>query len=179
VIPAFLAVVPVLSPEVGDVLIAAGAAQVLTWAEFAGTPVPAPGPGSEPDGGDPPVILLDEAAGGADVPLADLAAALERLLAADPGAGPGSTPCVVATTAPVTDTLKQVDGAGTVRGTAPREQHRFVRAPLAARRALLLAVSDEVDPGAGERAGKGSPPEVAALLTAMVGRGAAVHASRG
>ena len=49
-------------------------------------------------------------------------------------------PCVVVTTAPVTDTLKHVDGDGTVLGTADRDHHRLVGTPFAAPLAALLAV---------------------------------------
>jgi len=46
---------------------------------------------------------------------------------------------VVATVRPVTDTLKQVAPSGALTGTADREHHRLVAAPIATRLGLLRA----------------------------------------
>jgi hypothetical protein len=78
---------------------------------------------------------------------------------------------VIATVRPVIDTLKLVDATGVLTGTAPRDDHRFVGTPIAARLRVLRAVSgDLADPGR-------SGPTAVAGLTALVERGATVFAS--
>jgi len=163
-------------------LLAAGATAVLTWAELAGS--------TEPD--DVPVVLFGElepdqpAAGhravGAVVEpdrdglRAEIAALLDRLTALSPSTAPGATDpavtgpergdVVIATVRPMVDTLKLVDAAGTLIGTAPRDEHRLVGAPIAGRLGTLRAVSRELE-GSAE-----AGPTAVAVLAALVERGA-------
>lgn len=82
---------------------------------------------AEPD--DALMVLLDPV----PAPAAQVDAVLATLRTVDdPGRG-----VVVASVRPVTDTLKRVTSDGTLAGTADREHHRFVTAPIAARLGLL------------------------------------------
>jgi hypothetical protein len=134
-------------------LLAAGATAVLTWPELRAC--------GEAD--DAVAVLLDLP--GLDGPAdpdglnADLAAALAVFTVTG---GP-----VVATTRPVTDTLKLVDAEGTLTGTADRDDHRFLLTPIAVRLRLLRDVAVELPESA-------SP---IAVLTALARRGATVVAS--
>src|SRR3954452_18538961 len=168
-------------------LLAAGATAVLTWAELAGS--------TEPDDV-PVVLFgeleLDQPAAGhradgavvepdRDGLRAEIAALLDRLTALSPSAAPAPTEpaptepaptepergdVVIATVRPMVDTLKLVDAAGTLIGTAPRDEHRFVGAPIAGRLGTLRAVSRELE-GSAE-----AGPTAVAVLTALVERGA-------
>jgi hypothetical protein len=149
------------SPEqAGDrlraALAAAGALAVLHWSELT---EPASGAGGTADD-DRPAVLLDP---GQDP--ADLRRVLD-LLAAD-GDGPvgrlrGTGDTVVATTRPVTDTLKLVAGDGRLTGTADRERHRFVDLPIAAPLGLLRAAAERLAmAAAAEAAMEFSGPEQA------------------
>ena len=142
-------------------LLAAGATAVLTWRELRTC--------GEPD--DAVAVLLDRPdparPGGPaeqDRLNADLAAALTALsgLRACEGA-------VVATTRPVTDTLKLVDAEGTLTGTADRDEHRFLLTPIALRLRPLRDVAVELPDG----------PSPISVLTALARRGATVVASAG
>jgi hypothetical protein len=160
-------------------LIAAGARAVITWADLStasqsaspdGGPVGSNpgGGGSEPDG-DTPAVLIDPA-DAAVVLIADLAAALDALDALDaPDAvdsAPGWSGAVTATTRPVTDTLKLVDAAGTLTGTADRHLHRLVATPIAGKLRLLRAVAARF-PAASPAGGSPSPSAVLAALVAQ------------
>jgi 2-C-methyl-D-erythritol 4-phosphate cytidylyltransferase len=132
-------------------LLAAGAGAVLSWSEL--TELAA----GELD--DAPAVLFDHTADAAPfdvVALADLTAALGALAQVDGAldAVAGSPGAVIVRTRPVTDTLKLVDVAGTLTGTAEREEHRFVGTPIAARLGVLRSV-----PAAG--------PDPVAILAAL------------
>jgi 2-C-methyl-D-erythritol 4-phosphate cytidylyltransferase len=137
--------VAVLSAEPADRsrLIAGAASAVLTWPELL----------SGERSGDTVAVVFDQ---DSFVPDPDLAALLATLTAA-----PRAT--VVVTTRPVTDTLKLVNGEGILTGTADREDHRFVRAPIAARLGVLRSVAAEL--------GVPTPLE---LLTALSANGATI-----
>jgi hypothetical protein len=119
----------------------------------------------------------------------DLAAVLATLTSVDPADPEAGAPdqarstdavavgadrnVVIATVRPVIDTLKLVDATGVLTGTAPRDDHRFVGTPIAARLRVLRAVSgDLADPDPAR-----SGPTAVAVLTALVERGATVFAS--
>jgi hypothetical protein len=191
--PAFVAVVKVLSPGVSDALRSVGASRVLSWSEFAAGAATELGDGPAVLLGEDDAASAFAPNSGA-VPFDDVCVVLELLAETDPvqpadpvqaddpaepddpaqpidsaqptdpasllGAG-----VVIVTTGPVTDTLKRVDAAGSVRGTAERDEHRFVRMPIAARLPVLRAVLSDVDPAG---------PSVPRLLTALAGRGVTV-----
>ena len=156
----FVAVVLPGAAPVESVLRAVGATAVLQWSELATSP--------EPDETATVVfdVGADEAVGLAD----DVAAALTALMSAPQAA--------IATVRPVTDTLKLVDGEGFLTGTAEREQHRFVGAPVAARLQVLRALS--VDPQNSLAAADVDRPRQTslALLLALAERGVTVLAGR-
>jgi hypothetical protein len=143
-------------------LLAAGATAVLTWRELRTC--------GEPD--DAVAVLLDlldlpepdRPGGPADQDRlnADLAAALAALAALEVTGG-----AVVATTRPVTDTLKLVDAEGTLTGTADRDDHRFLLTPIAVRLRPLRDVAAELP----------DSPSPISVLTALARRGATVVAS--
>jgi len=86
---------------------------------------------------------------------------------------PAAPDVVIATVAPVVDTLKLVDADGFLTGTAERDEHRFVGTPIAARLRVLRAVCrelDDIEPGQ-------FGPTPIAVLAALVGRGATVLGS--
>jgi hypothetical protein len=153
-------------------LLAAGATAVLSWPELAAC--------GEAD--DAPAVLFDLANDADDAALLTtaLAAALSALAAVDGTVDPavGSGGAVIVTTRPVTDTLKLVDAAGTLTGTAERDEHRFVATPIAARLRLLRAVSKEWDRTAlGPDRQRGPTP--VAVLAALAGQGATVVGTAG
>lgn len=97
-------------------------------------------------------------AGATQVDLADLVGDVVVLQLGDPPEAvddvllalrAADRPCVVATAAPVTDTLKRVGDDDVLLGTADREQHRLVGTPFAAPLAAVLAVR-LTDPTAAE-----------------------------
>jgi hypothetical protein len=143
-------------------LLAAGAIAVFSWDEL---------PSSPEQHDDVPAVLLDLAEHSADQQgaglVTGLAASLSALDAVDSAAGRSGA--VIASTRPVTDTLKQVDVDGVLTGTADRNEHRFVATPIAARLQLLRAVSSERGVGSAGRS-----PSAAAVLAALVARGATV-----
>jgi 2-C-methyl-D-erythritol 4-phosphate cytidylyltransferase len=110
--------------------------------------------------GEQPVVVLDSP----DVPVAAGSPANVVLIALA-GAEPD---VVVVSTMPVTDTLKVVDGEGTVLGTAERREHRLVGTPVAARLGLLRAVRPRLGTGV---------PTVIELLDALAAQGAVVVAA--
>jgi hypothetical protein len=144
-------------------LLAAGATTVLSWAELP----------SCPEADDVPAVLFADSTGCPDD--ASLAAVLGALTSVDPLARPagGSPPIgpdvVFATVRPVVDTLKLVDAAGIVTGTASRDGHRFVGSPIAARLRVLRAVAHQL----AENAPPEAPPPLA-VLSALVRRGVTV-----
>ena len=160
---AFIAVVRAKTPADSPVLLAAGATAVLSWAELAHC--------TEPD--DVPAVLFDRSpvlpGESAD---AALAAVLGALTSVDPPARrtEDSPDVVIATVRPVVDTLKWVDAAGIVTGTASRDGHRFVDLPIAARLRVLRAVAHQLAENTPDRLG---PPPLT-VLTALVSRGATV-----
>ena len=152
----FVAVVPNPTPADRTALLAAGADAVLSWPELLTS--------TEPD--DAVAVLLDAADHHGTLGQGE--AALEALAAAHdaPDSANANSDTVIVTTRPVTDTLKLVDLAGALTGTAEREQHRFVHAPIAARLRLLRSVS-QVGP---------DPVEV---LRALADRGVTVLGTSG
>jgi 2-C-methyl-D-erythritol 4-phosphate cytidylyltransferase len=138
----------------GQALLDAGARAVISWPEVPGS--------DQPD--DLAAVLLDGSWIDDDAGLAELDAVLSALgrIEHSPSPDPGT---VVVTTWPVTDTLKLVDGEGTLTGTADRDDHRFVGPPIAAPLRLLRAVSQ-------------AGPDPIAVIAALAGRGAAVIAAR-
>lgn len=172
----FVAILRSGSPADRAALLAAGATAVVGWGELAAGPEPGDG-----------LAVLFDLVDAADLAghLADLPVVLSRL-AVLTAAGPG--PKAVATVRPVTDTLKLVDAAGVLAGTADREDHRFVGTPIATRLDLLRALSRDgvldASPGrslAGApdgalRAALGADPSPAAVLAALAGRGVTVVA---
>jgi hypothetical protein len=160
---AFIAVVRAKTSTDGPALLAAGATAVLSWAELAQC--------TEAD--DVPAVLFDRSPGRAgESAEATLAAVLGALTSVDPPARrtEDSPDVVIATVRPVVDTLKWVDAAGTVTGTASREGHRFVGLPIAARLRVLRAVAPQLAESTPNRLG---PPPLT-VLTALVSRGATV-----
>jgi hypothetical protein len=146
----FVAVLPG-EPGGRDALFDAGAVAVLTWSELPAC--------TEPD--DAVAVLWDPSAEESDPDRfgADLAAALAILEA---------RPEVVAvTTRPVSDTLKLVDGAGTLTGTADREGHRLVLTPIATRLGPLRTLASQLPAGPAP----GAAPTPVAVLTALAARG--------
>jgi hypothetical protein len=146
--------------DLRQALLTAGAATVLTWAELRN---------ADPDDqGDVAAVLLEGLEPADGTLSADLVAVLSALAeidgASEPAAGP--TGAVVVTTRPVTDTLKLVDAAGTLVGTAQRDDHRFVGTPIAARLPLLRSVA-------------AAGPDPVAVLTALAGRGVTVIGTAG
>jgi hypothetical protein len=116
-----------------------------------------------------PAVLIDPVKDGADPEALFTAvlAALRTLEAVDGAVDSTERRCraVIATTKPVTDTLKLVDSDGTVTGTAERDDHRFVATPIVCRFAALREISEED----GE-----SLPSPIAVLTALAAHGATV-----
>ncbi len=177
----FVAVVRARSTVYRPALLAAGASVVLSWAELATS--------TEPD--DVPVVLVDQVDLVEDPALADrVSAVLHTLISVDPFDGspgsarsPGSpsterglvsaTGFVIATVRPVIDTLKFVDAAGVLCGTAERDEHRFVGTPIAARLHVLRPVFGELGGTDPDRIN----PTPVAVLAALVARGATVIAS--
>jgi hypothetical protein len=159
----FVAVVLPGSAPVDAVLRAAGATAVLQWSELATS--------AEPD--ETPTVVFDVGSDeAATTELADdVAAALDALTSA-PGAA-------IATVRPVTDTLKLVDGDGFLAGTAEREQHRFVGAPIAARLQVLRALSLEPENRENVANPERTAPTSLAVLLALADRGVRVLAGRG
>ncbi len=105
--------------------------------------------------------------------VADLARAVEAVLdglAQLEAETPGG--CVVASRM-VTDTLKLVDEAGLLLGTAERNDHRWVSAPLAGPLLLLSAVAELPPAPAADEQGS---PSVRPLVEALVRRGVEVRA---
>lgn len=159
----FIAVVRGESCADRPALLAAGATIVLNWAELATS--------TEED--DVPTVLFDgsDAIGPSD---AHLDQVLDTLMSVDPdrgstnGSRPADRDVVIATVRPVTDTLKVVDAAGVLIGTAERDEHRFVGTPIAARLRVLRAVSREMP---------NPTPTPVAILSALVARGATVLGS--
>jgi hypothetical protein len=154
----FVAVVRAPTPPIRVALLAAGAVAVLSWTELL--------TGPEPD--DAAAVLIEFLADRDDADrdavestvVADLRAVLAALNAVDDAVEPdlGRGGAVIVTTRPVTDTLKLVDVAGTVIGTAERDDHRFVHTPIAARLRLFRSVAT-------------SGPDPVAVLTALAERG--------
>jgi hypothetical protein len=167
--PAFVAVLgtraggPPTTAE-RDILLAAGASAVLNWTELL--------TGPEPDDAVAVLLELTGADGAEPTLIADLKAALGAFAAVDDALPPGNGQtggAVVVTTRPVTDTLKFVDVAGFLTGTAEREEHRFVRTPIAARLRWFRAVA--ADPAA--------RLDPVAVLTALAARGVTVIGTSG
>jgi len=163
-LPSFVAVLRVPAaaafPAARAALLAAGASGVLSWPELAA------GPDLDDD---VPAVLVDPAEfESAETLAADLAVVLQAL-ALHTAARPTA---VIATTRPVIDTLKLVDAAGRLTGTAERDEHRFVGTPIAASLRLLRSVA-QARPGP---SGAVSPRPVE-VLTALVDRGATVWSS--
>ena len=79
--------------------------------------------------------------------------------------------CVVASRL-VTDTLKLVDDAGVLLGTADRDEHRWVSTPLAGPLEVLTAVAG-LEPAAA--ADEASSPSVRPLLEALIRHGVEVR----
>jgi hypothetical protein len=184
----FVAVVRAEAMAYRPALLAAGASVVLSWAELATSTEPddalavlfdvpdllalpgaVPGalPGAVPDG-----------SGFAD----QLTAVLSSLPAVDSdrdsttGPLPADRDVVIATVRPVIDTLKLVDAAGVLTGTAERDEHRFVGTPIVARLRVLRAAFRELD---GTAPGLIPPtPTPVAILAALVARGATVLGSQ-
>ncbi|GAB3244788.1 2-C-methyl-D-erythritol 4-phosphate cytidylyltransferase [Kineosporia babensis] len=100
-----------------------GATAVHTLRDLAACP--------QPD--DAPAVLLDPASDQS----AQVTALLQTLETVDAGDAAGGL--VVTSVRPVTDTLKRVGAGGALAGTADRENHRFVTAPIATRLGLLRA----------------------------------------
>jgi len=188
----FVAVVPAEALAHRPALLAAGASDVLSWADLATSTASDDAPAVLFDVPDLPDLLA--APGSPD----RLTAVLRRLTSVDsldgsargsldgspdgpaPGlagsagsAPPADHDVVIATVRPVIDTLKLVDAAGLLTGTADRNEHRFVGTPIAARLRVLRAVGRELADTAGEQI----DPEPVAVLSALVGRGATVLGS--
>jgi hypothetical protein len=117
---------------------------------------------TEPD--DLPALLFDSTRDEwpADELPAELSAEVDGVLSALAALDPASR-VVVVTTRPVIDTLKLVDAEGTLTGTADRDEHRFVRTPIAVRLRLLREVAEEM-----------VEPDPIAVLAALAARGAIV-----
>jgi hypothetical protein len=177
----FVAVLRAESVAYRPALLAAGARAVLSWSELATS--------TERD--DAPAVLLDvpDLLPRPDAPeLGDrLAAVLGALTSVDSPIGSSGGPAdasrpaernvVIATVRPVIDTLKLVDAAGVLTGTAERDEHRFVGAPIAARLRVLRAVSREQTGTEREQIGTEEGqigPSPVAVLAALVGSGATV-----
>jgi hypothetical protein len=170
----FVAVLRAESAAYRPALLAAGASAVLSWSELATS--------TERD--DAPAVLLDvpDLLPRPDAPeLGDrLTAVLSALTSVDSPIGSSGGPAdasrpaernvVIATVRPVIDTLKLVDAAGVLTGTAERDEHRFVGAPIAARLRVLRAVSREQTGTEREQIG----PSPVSVLAALVGSGATV-----
>jgi 2-C-methyl-D-erythritol 4-phosphate cytidylyltransferase len=75
---------------------------------------------------------------------------------------------------PVTDTLKLVDGAGVLRGTADREAYRWLSTPLAGPLPLLRAAIGAT-PDGGASGPAGGVAAVSALLDRLVAQGARIR----
>ncbi len=146
--------------DLRQALLTAGAVAVLTWADLRNAESGEPG--------DVAAVLLEELEPVDGTLPADVVAVLSALAEIDgssePAAGPAGA--VVVTTRPVTDTLKLVDAAGTLVGTAQRDDHRFVGTPLAARLPLLRSVA-------------AAGPDPVAVLTALAARGVTVIGTAG
>lgn len=141
----------------------AGAA-VVSWAELV-DPGPAGRGLTDPQ---LPVVLLDPWPG-ADPErlLTEVAGALASLEAVNLPIEPGTgSEAVIATTRPVTDTLKVVGAGGTLVATADRDDHRFVTTPIAVRLWMLREICEDL-PVSG-------PTSSIAVLRALAGRGATV-----
>ncbi len=141
-------------------LAAAGAVAVLDWSELA----EAPGASRHSDD-DLPAVLFEP-----HQDPADLRRVLDALAADDSGPtgslrGPGDT--VVATTRPVTDTLKLVASDGRLTGTADRELHRFVDLPIAASLGLLRVAAERLDFEAGAGAAAQAVEAADSLATGL------------
>jgi hypothetical protein len=162
---AFIAVLRDHAPAAANEFEAAGALAVLSWAEIAA--------GLTDQGWDElPAVLVDVASDGIDPAalVAEAIAALSTLQAVDGGADSAHdlSAAVIATTRPMTDTLKLVAADGTLIATAEREDHRFVVTPIAARLRVLRLAAEDL-PGA-----QASPIDV---LGALADRGFTVVAT--
>jgi hypothetical protein len=163
----FIAVLGQPAPVLADELAAAGARAVLSWPDLVA--------GLTDDAWDDvPAVLVSPSdgpeKGDAGALIAAVTAALATLAAVD-GALESTRDggsAVIATTRPVTDTLKFVAADGSLTGTADRDEHRYVATPIAAKLCLLRSVSaelpsDEVNP--------------VAVLAALARRGTTVVAT--
>jgi hypothetical protein len=92
--------------------------------------------------------------------------ALTQFEATSPGG------CAVASRM-VTDTLKVVDDEGVLLGTANRDEHRWVSAPLAGPLDVLNEIADIQPAQAGDA---GSSPSIRPFLEALIQRGVDVRA---
>jgi 2-C-methyl-D-erythritol 4-phosphate cytidylyltransferase len=160
----FIAVLGRPAPVFAAELEAAGAHAVLSWPDLAA--------GLTDDAWDEvPAVLVDVPAKEDSAALiVAVAVALATLAEVDGALAPtrDSVSAVIATTRPVTDTLKFVAADGALTGTADRDEHRYVATPIAAKLCLLRSVSadlpaDEVSP--------------VAVLAALVERGTTVVAT--